>query len=209
MSDMIQQIVRLHDPIAYRDYLTLQNQLRLERRELLLVCEHPRTITAGVTFKKSSLRYNTEALRRQGIEFFEIGRGGDVTAHEPGQVVFYPHIDLKRREIGISLFFKELLASAAEALESVFSIRAHSLKGAPGLYLDTGEKIASIGVQFKSFFTSHGIAINVCNDLSTFQGIDPCGDPNLKVTSVSQRLGGPVNRGRFVDYLVNRFMKTL
>ncbi|MBL8018386.1 MAG: lipoyl(octanoyl) transferase LipB [Leptospirales bacterium] len=206
---MIQQIVRLHEPIAYRDYLALQNQLRLQRRELLLVCEHPRTITAGVTFKKTSLHYDAAVLQSQGIDFFEIGRGGDVTAHEPGQVVFYPHLDLKRREFGISLYFKELLASGAEALESVFNIRAHSLKDAPGLYLDTGEKIASIGVQFKSFFTSHGIAINVCNDLSTFKGIDPCGDPNLKITSVSQQLGRPVDRGRFVDCLMNRFMKTL
>ncbi|MCE9599212.1 MAG: lipoyl(octanoyl) transferase LipB [Spirochaetia bacterium] len=206
---MIQTIVRLHEPISYRDYLTLQATLRSERRELLLICEHPPTITAGVKFKTSSLRLDRQSLETRGIEFFEIGRGGDVTAHEPGQVIFYPHIDLKQRGISIAHFFEQLLESTSDALEAVFNIQASTRKDAPGLYVPTGEKIASIGVQFKSFFTSHGIAINVTNDLTTFQGIDPCGDPDLKLTSVSLLRGKPVSKGRFVDYLLNRFMKTL
>lgn len=206
---MIQQIIRLHEPVSYPDYLALQTQLRAARRELLLVCEHPRTITAGVTFKEKSLHLDADSLKARGIDFFQVGRGGDVTAHEPGQVVFYPHIDLKLREKSISVFFNGLLASTSEALLEIFGIETETHKDAPGLYVAGGEKIASIGVQFKSFFTSHGIAINVSNDLFTFQGMDPCGDPGLKITSVSRILGKTANRGPFVDSLMNRFMKTL
>ena len=76
----------------------------------------------------------------------------------------------------MSDYFQGLLECTSAAVERVWGLRAENRKDAPGLYLsENGAKLASIGIMFKSFFTSHGVAINVSNDLSTFTHIHPCG----------------------------------
>ena len=45
-------------------------------------------------------------------------------------------------------------------------------------------KIAAIGVRVRHWVTYHGISINVCPDLSHFDGIVPCGIREHGVTSL-------------------------
>jgi lipoyl(octanoyl) transferase len=45
-----------------------------------------------------------------------------------------------------------------------------------------GRKIASLGLRVRRGYTYHGLALNVHNDLSPFDRINPCGFPGLTVT---------------------------
>lgn len=198
MTQRIKLIARIGKPVPYQEYLTLESDLRRRREELILVCEHSPVITAGVQFKDKSIRVPETELAARGVAFHKTSRGGDVTAHEPGQIVIYVHVDLKARSLDVSRFFKGLLKSAQAAAKNSFGLDLDLDADAPGLYVG-GRKIASIGIQFKSFFTGHGLAINVANDLSTFSLIDPCGFDALEMTSVQKEGGRPDKTGLFID----------
>ena len=62
-------------------------------------------------------------------------------------------------------------------------IRSSRTAGASGVWIGDN-KIAAVGIAVKSGITQHGIAINVCPDLSYFDYIVPCGLRNKGVTSM-------------------------
>lgn len=53
-----------------------------------------------------------------------------------------------------------------------------------------------VGFKNSKWIVSHGISLNVCNDLSYFTHVVPCGDPLAKVTSVAAELS---RRGEAVE----------
>jgi lipoyl(octanoyl) transferase len=61
-----------------------------------------------------------------------------------------------------------------------------------------GTKIAAIGVRVSRGVATHGFALNVCPDLSYFERIVPCGDPEGRATSMSALLGEEVAVERVV-----------
>ena len=177
--------------LPYAEYKAMQEKLRDERKELLLFCEHPPTITGGVQWKPQNLLRGEEQLREQGIPLVPIRRGGDLTAHEPGQLVIYPHVDLKQRNISLSDFFRTLLEISSDSILQVAGLSVETKKDYPGLYVNN-RKICAIGVEARSFFTSSGVAINVNNDLSTFANIVACGLSQFEADSLQQILGQPL-----------------
>ncbi len=166
------------------DYLRLQEILRKERFECVLLCEHPPTITAGLQRDRRHLLKDVERLSALGVEYNEIPRGGSYTAHEPGQWIIYPHIDLKRRDVKPGDFVHLVLEITSQAIENIWGITLHSRREAPGLFTNSEKKIASIGIMLNSSFSSFGIALNVKNTLSTFEHIVPCGLEGIEMTSV-------------------------
>jgi len=174
-----------------------------------LVCEHPRTITAGIQTDPDNLLVDREFLNEQKIAFHSIRRGGDLTAHEPGQIVIYPHVDLLKRKFAVSKYFRSLAAVTSDALFDVWAIETVYRDETPGLYLKSGEKLASIGIQFKSFFTGHGIAINVSNDLETFRYIHPCGNKSIKMTGIVQLGLDETKQELFKRLWIDRFAMEL
>jgi lipoyl(octanoyl) transferase len=63
------------------------------------------------------------------------------------------------------------------------------------------EKIAAIGVRFSKGVTWHGVAINVENDLSLFNAINPCGITEFGVCSL-RSLGAEISMKEFDKILV-------
>ncbi|TGK24600.1 lipoyl(octanoyl) transferase [Leptospira yasudae] len=189
----------------YLRYLELQEKLRKSRKECILFLEHAPTITGGINYNLENLLLGKEFLESQGIQIHFIQRGGDFTAHEPGQLVVYAHVDLKRRELSIRSYLENLLAAVIDAARVTWDLRLVTDPDSPGLYLesDPGKKICSIGVNFKSFFTSHGIAFNVDNDFRAFRCINPCGRNWMDMTSVGM-LGldaGQAKKNEFISHL--------
>lgn len=171
--------------LAYERYIKLQSKLRLRRRELLLFCQHPPTLTAGSQAHSESLLLPIEEILKRNILHVKVGRGGDYTAHEPGQILMYPHIDLKKRGLKIHDYVEALLKISAQTLEEIWGIQTFKDPQRPGLYRRRDQaKIAFIGIMCKAFFSSFGLALNVSNSLSTFAYIKPCGYESMKLCSV-------------------------
>jgi lipoyl(octanoyl) transferase len=195
--------------LEYQRYVRFQERLRRRRRELVLFCEHSPTLTRGVQANDSSLRVSVRELDQRGIALASVGRGGDFTAHEPGQCVIYPHIDLRERNLGFGRFFQILLDVSRESIASVWGLRLASREGAPGLYREDGAKLLSIGVMLKAFFSSHGLALNVANDLSAFDLINVCGYPDVRAATVADSGGDPGRVSEFQIDWAARFERAL
>ena len=175
-----------------REVLQLQHQLREKRRQgeipnIVLILEHQPVITLGARQSANKLLASREDLARKHIDVIDIRRGGGTTAHNPGQLVFYPILHLQELNLGISEYIRELESIGAELLEQ-FGVQAERQKGFPGLWIGT-KKIASIGVRVSKFITFHGMAINIQNDLFIFEFITPCGLDGVEITSVLKETG--------------------
>jgi lipoic acid synthetase len=171
----------------YRDVLQQQHELRDKRRRgeipnTVLIVEHPAVITLGARQNANKLRADRESLKEQNIDVVDIRRGGGTTAHNPGQLVFYPILDLREVELGVSEYIRKLEEIGIELLEQL-GVSAKRQKGFPGLWANN-RKIASIGVRVSKFVTYHGMAINIQNDLGIFDHIIPCGLDEVEMTSV-------------------------
>lgn len=159
--------------------------------DTIFIVEHPPVITLGARNSANKLAKDADIIKQTGIEIFQIRRGGGTTAHNPGQIVVYPIINLKKHDLGVSDFVRTLEKIGIELLAEL-GVRCCAKKGFPGLWIEE-RKIASIGVQVKKWITIHGIAININNDLSIFDLIVPCGLENVKMTSVEKELGRKIN----------------
>ena len=179
--------------VKYGDALKLQLRLCRERQQgkipnTILIVEHPPVVTLGARQSLNKLLVAREFLLKRHIDVVDVRRGGGTTAHNPGQLVFYPILHLQQLALGISEYVRMLEARGAELLEK-FGVRSSRRKGAPGLWV-ADRKIASIGVRVSKFVTYHGMAINIRNDLSIFDFMVPCGLDNVEMTSVLKETGG-------------------
>lgn len=176
----------------YREILQMQQLLREKRQQneisnTVLIVEHPAVITLGARQSSNRLLVNRDELARKHIDVVDVRRGGGTTAHNPGQLVFYPILNLQKTGLGINEYIRELEAIGAELLKQL-NVHSTRRKGAPGLWIGA-RKIASIGVRVSRYITYHGMAINIQNDLSIFDFIVPCGLDNVEMTSVLKETG--------------------
>lgn len=142
--------------------------------EAIWFLEHPSIYTHGVLAPDSS---------SHTLPYVLSARGGKMTHHGPGQRVIYSMINLKSRSMGLSDFLRHL----QRWLEAVFKNLGLELTygpDAPGFWHAKG-KVVSIGLAVRKGKTFHGLSINVCNDLSPFAGIDPCGVKGGQTTSLA------------------------
>ena len=120
----------------------------------------------------------------RGIEVCETDRGGRVTYHGPGQLVAYPVMEVER----VADFVHTMEAAIVAAL------RDEGIESEPREHPHTGiwagdAKIASIGVRVSGGVSTHGLAVNVDNDLTPFEWIVPCGIDHVRMTSLAKETG--------------------
>ena len=109
-----------------------------------------------------------------GVEVLQLDRGGQATLHNPGQLVIFPGLDV--RPLGGARRWIEILSQASCGLGARLGTELRWDAGSPGLYeAASGGKVISLGVRLKRGISTHGLAINVHNQLADFGWIRPCG----------------------------------
>lgn len=160
-------------------------------RSVLVLCQHPTVITIGRNGTNDNITVQPEFLRKIGVDVHEIDRGGDVTMHNPGQLVGYPIFNLSSYKEDLHWFLREIEEIIIE-LVSMYGIKASRVPGLTGVWVDQMRKICAMGMHCSRWVTYHGFALNVSNDLSEFGYIIPCGIQNKEVTSIVSETGTAV-----------------
>ena len=197
--------------ISWAEANALQERVLAARKagavaDIVLLCEHPHTITQGRNGKAQHLLASAAVLRQKGVEFHHTNRGGDITYHGPGQLVGYPILNLAaiRRDIG---WYMRMLEEAMIRTSAEFGVTAVREPGKTGIWVDqpaaaAPEKLAALGVHLSRWVTSHGLAYNVSTDLRYFGLIVPCGISERQATSLEKLLGRTIAVSSVADPLV-------
>jgi lipoyl(octanoyl) transferase len=190
--------------------LKLQEEIQEKRIEgkicdTLLLLEHPPTLTLAKGGDKEDILVSQEFLEEKRVAVRFTDRGGNITFHGPGQIVGYPIFDLNRINRDIHEYILRLEAVLINVLKD-FSINANLDPEHVGVWTGN-EKIAAIGVKVKKWVTKHGFALNVNNDLSFFELINPCGIKDKGVTSMEKILKRQVPMPLITDALIEKFEK--
>jgi len=177
----------------------------------LLFVEHNNVYTLGKSGKEEHILISNEAREQQGIEYFKINRGGDITFHGLGQIVGYPIIDLEQFKTDISWYLRSLEEVIILTLAN-YGIKGERSVGETGVWIDAlipgkERKICAMGIRCSRWITMHGFAFNINTHLNYFEHIVPCGIQNKAVTSLQKELGVAVNMEEVKQLLLTNFAK--
>ena len=196
--------------VDYAEAHRLQKELQSKRiageiGDTVLLLEHPPVLTMGRSAKEHHVLAPREMLEARGIKVHEVGRGGDVTYHGPGQLVAYPIMDLNpdRKDVRkyVSSLEETMIRSCAD-----FGLTARRVEGLNGAWIGD-RKVGAVGVRISRWVTMHGLALNVNSDLTHFEMIVPCGIQDKDVTSLSAELDRTVYVTDLIEPLAGHFAK--
>jgi lipoyl(octanoyl) transferase len=217
--------------VPYDEALVAQRWLRDAREDgsipdVLLLLEHPPVYTRGRRSTAEELPMAEEWYAMQGIEIRETDRGGRVTYHGPGQLVAYPIVDLRSYGDDVHEYVRRLEQVAISALGE-HGVEARTIEGLTGVWVPQNggrradmssnarhigpsaplgaAKIGSIGVHVSRGVTTHGLSVNVNNDLQPFEWIVPCGIEGCLPSSLGRELGGEQDFESFTGTVVRRY----
>jgi lipoyl(octanoyl) transferase len=168
-------------PIAMLDMQIAHEEVAAGGDECVFMTEHEAMYSAGKSFVEEDF------LRPPHYPIYYPNRGGRVTVHAGGQIVIYPIINLRRRNMSISHYVRILEDWMIEVLK-MFHVDAYTSDRGIGVWT-CGAKIGFIGVRVRRGVSSHGLCLNVSNDLSMFEAIVPCGITGLSITSLMEAIG--------------------
>ena len=218
--------------VPYEDGVELQKRLERARHadeisDVLLLLEHHPVFTKGRRTEPGHLPMGEDWYRMQGIEVCGTDRGGQVTYHGPGQLVAYPIVKLPDDDVHD--YVRRLERVMIAALDD-FGVPAQVFDGLTGVWtagdppiaagevgpqrtpvgggaLPGGEarKIGSIGIHVNRGVTTHGLAVNVNNDLQPFEWVVPCAIEGVRMTSVCRELGAEQDLDAFATAVRDRF----
>ena len=172
-------------PIKYKSAIDkLEDKLeqikKNESNELIWILEHEEIYTGGTSYK------NNEILDKT-INFVKTNRGGKITYHGPGQIVFYFVLDLNKRGKNIKKLLTAIEKTIIDTLKD-YNINCFADRKNIGIwYMEKSgkvNKIAAIGIKVKKWIAYHGFALNVSNNLNAYNKIIPCGISNRGVTNL-------------------------
>ena len=153
-------------PVIYKKAIKIlenriSNILKNNKPELIWILEHNNVYTAGTSFKDSD-------IIDKSIKIVKTNRGGKITFHGKGQIIFYFVINLNNRKKDIRSFINIIERSIINSLKE-FDINSFSDKKNVGIWINhksSIRKIAAIGIKIKKWIAYHGFAINYSVNLN-------------------------------------------
>ena len=152
-----------------------------KKDEFLWILEHNPVYTAGTSSKNSD-------LLDKKLKVITTNRGGKHTYHGPGQKVVYFVLDLNKRQKDIRKLINKIEKCIINILDE-YKIKSYPDKKNIGIWVNdknNSMKIAAIGIRVKKWIAYHGFALNICNDLSKYNGIVPCGIKDKGITNLKK-----------------------
>ena len=142
-----------------------------------------------------------EIAKQFDAEIHVSPRGGKVTCHMPGQVVAYPIVNLRAlpgkssATLGVREYvhaLEDAVSQSCASFDAPFDrVKPGREPGREGAWVEgTQRKIASVGVRVSAGIATHGVALNVSNDLRLFDAVVPCGLEGVTMTSMWNENGG-------------------
>jgi len=170
-------------PLNYLDSINqlesrLNDLYENRKRELIWTLEHNDVYTAGTS-------YNENEIIDKSIKVLETKRGGKITYHGPGQLICYFVIDLRNKK-DIRKFINIIEKTIIQTLK-LYKIETFSDKNNIGIWHKTNneiKKVAAIGIRVSKWIAYHGFAININNNLESYNKIIPCGISDKGVTNL-------------------------
>jgi lipoyl(octanoyl) transferase len=205
--------------LPYKDAWEVQLRLAERRAEgaipdALMLLQHSPVYTRGRRAKAEELPMGEAWYEERGIEILDTDRGGLVTYHGPGQLVAYPIVDLAPLGGDVHEYVRGLervmIGSLAE-----HGVGAQTIEGLTGVWTEgpppgpgvvgAAKKIGSIGIHVSKGITTHGLAVNVDNDLQPFEWVVPCGIQGVAMTSIAREGGSEATVAAFGATVARHF----
>ena len=187
------------------------NENKKETNNFLIITEHNPVYTIGKSGNISNLLLNDDEMKTQGIEFYKINRGGDITYHGPGQIMGYPIIDLDNFFTDINLYLRKLEEVIINTLKS-YDLEGFTIKGETGVWVKDNnglsKKVCAFGIRASRWVTMHGFSFNVNPELNYFKNIIPCGITDKGVTSVSELKNRNIEMNEIKQILYKNFAES-
>ncbi len=137
---------------------------------VVLLCEHPPTITLGRSADRANILASPDDLVAAGVAIEQIERGGDVTYHGPGQLMIYPVVKIR----GVVDFLARVATAIAEGCAAVGAPGAVWKREPAGVWVGDA-KLAACGIHVARGVSVHGFALDVATPREAWARIRPCG----------------------------------
>ena len=166
--------------------------------------EHKEVFTAGSSTPKE---FNEEKINN--IEVHKVNRGGKITYHGPGQLIIYPLINIKARNMNIIDYINVIEDICIDVFNNNQIELTRKKEKNRGLWVKSTKgtrKIIFIGLRYSRGVIHHGLSINFHNDLEKFRKINPCGLDGREISSLEE-LGINYDKDKIIKELKERFIQ--
>lgn len=174
-------------PVEYRKAINLlennvnKMSVNSDMPELVWVLKHNNTFTGGTSYIEND-------ILDKSIRVIKSNRGGKITFHGSGQLIFYFVINLNNRKKDIRWFIKLIEKTIIDTLKE-FKIKSFSDKKNIGIWIkqkNKKKKVGAIGLKIKKWIAFHGFSLNLNVNLNNYKKIKPCGLNSSKITNLSE-----------------------
>jgi len=192
--------------VPFRDLQRLQRRIVYDLGEqpgaVLILCEHPPTISVGRSGSWAHIAADLATLQSLGIEVHWVNRGGGCVLHAPGQLVGYLAAPLGTLGLNLQQYLVRLNQAIVDVLAE-FDLAGAIRPDFSGV--DSGyARIATTGVAVSRDIVYHGFTMNVGPYLDLFQLLAESADPLHpgRQTSMESRRRRPAPMPRVKEAVV-------
>lgn len=200
--------VHLLGLVDYDTALALQERLvyeisgRVDTQGVLLLCEHPPSISIGRQGSRSHVLASDHDLRACQMDVRWVARGGGAVVHALGQLAVTPILPLDRLQMDVGEYRLRLETALVAACRDQH-VPAKRVPATPGVWCRGGQ-LASFGAALKYGTTLHGAVLNVDPDPAFLKMVDSS-PPGERVTSLQVQRGRRVEMSAVRESIIRHF----